>query len=166
MEGEVSSTQALRIESVGRVVSQRKTKVLFTRIKERQMLNGKKPKTTTLCFKQAASYYAYHKQGESHLLAFQTISPLCCPSPPFPHQILNDRAPVQPEKLCQTLEIPIGQRPLGTVIRLVGTGHRETEGHVRVLRQRQGTVSCSPFAGGSTDCFRGQSLREGMSLTR
>ena len=51
MEGEVSSTQALRIESVGRVVSQRKTKVLFTRIKERQMLNGKKPKTTTLCFK-------------------------------------------------------------------------------------------------------------------
>ena len=51
MEGEVSSTQTLRIESVGRVVSQRKTKVLFTRIKERQMLNGKKPKTTTLCFK-------------------------------------------------------------------------------------------------------------------
>ena len=35
MEGEVSSTQTLRIESVGRVVSQRKTKVLFTRRKER-----------------------------------------------------------------------------------------------------------------------------------
>lgn len=51
MEGEVSSTQTLRIESVGRVVSQRKTKVLFTRRKERQMLNRKKPIATTVCFK-------------------------------------------------------------------------------------------------------------------
>lgn len=57
---------------------------------------GKKKKTTTVCFKQAASYYACHKQGKSHLLAFQTISPLCCPSPPFPHQIFIDRALVQP----------------------------------------------------------------------
>ena len=57
----------------------------------------KKTKTkTTVCFKQAASYYACHKQGKSHLLAFQTISPLCCPSPPFPHQIFIDRALVQP----------------------------------------------------------------------
>lgn len=43
--------------------------------------------------------------------------------------------------------------------------HRETEGHVRVPRQRQGAVSCSPFAEGSSDCLQGQSLREGMSLT-
>lgn len=52
MEGEVSSTQTLRIESVGRVVSQRKTKVLFTRRKERHAeWKKKKTKTTTLCFK-------------------------------------------------------------------------------------------------------------------
>ena len=97
-QGEVNSTQTLWIESVRRVVSQRKTKVLFTRRKERQMLNRKKKKTTktTVCFKQAASYYACHKQGKSPLLAFQTISPLCCPSPPFPHQIFIDRALVRP----------------------------------------------------------------------
>lgn len=92
-EGEVISTQTLRIEGVRRVVSQRKTKVFLP---EGETGAEQRKKTTTVCIKQAAAYYACHKQSKSHLIAFQTISPFCCHSHPFPHPTRIDRAPVQP----------------------------------------------------------------------
>lgn len=74
--GEVSSTQTLWIESVGRVVSQRKTKMLLPEGEtDAEQGKTKQNKTQPVCIKQAASYSACHKQGKSHLLAFQTLAP-------------------------------------------------------------------------------------------
>lgn len=123
-QGEAGSTQTLWIEGVGRLVSQRKARVLLPEGGETDAEQEKRK--TAVRIRHAASSHARHRRDPSHRTALGTISASCGP---FPHSTV-----IYLQSTCSATETGLGrlwrfrndrERPLGRV-RSLARGQAQT----------------------------------------
>lgn len=98
-QGEAGSTQTLWIEGVGRLVSQRKARVLLPEGGETDAEQEKRK--TTVHIRRAASSHARHRRDPSHRTALGTISACCGP---FPHSTV-----IYLQSTCSATETGLGR---------------------------------------------------------